>query len=289
MITNKFGETYYKLGLHLHSTRSDGSRSPEEIAREYRLDGYDAIALTDHWVYGEGGTLEGLHIISGCEYNLGESDTISGVMHILSLFAKENPNPPRDASAQAVVDAINSKGGIAVLAHPAWSLNTPAELMALNGVVGTEVYNAVSDAGQSLRPYSDYYIDICANNGVYTHLLATDDAHAYDGSDNRLGWIMVRADELSDEALADAIRRGDFYSSEGPELRAVRDGKRLIIDTSPCEIIGTLSNTCWAWGRVLRGTDITHFEYEIKDEEKWVRVEARDKNGKRAWSNIFVI
>lgn len=289
MITNKFGERYYKLGLHLHSTRSDGSRSPEEIAREYKLDGYDAIALTDHWVYGEGGTLEGLHIISGCEYNLGESDTISGVMHILSLFAKENPNPPRDASAQAVVDAINSKGGIAVLAHPAWSLNTPAELMALNGVVGTEVYNAVSDAGQSLRPYSDYYIDICANNGVYTHLLATDDAHAYDGSDNRLGWIMVRADELSDEALADAIRRGDFYSSEGPELHAVRDGKRLIIDTSPCEIIGTLSNTCWAWGRVLRGTDITHFEYEIKDEEKWVRVEARDKNGKRAWSNIFVI
>lgn len=289
MITNKFGERYYKLGLHLHSTRSDGSRSPEEIAREYRLDGYDAIALTDHWVYGECGTLEGLHIISGCEYNLGESDTISGVMHILSLFAKENPNPPRDASAQAVVDAINSKGGIAVLAHPAWSLNTPSELMALNGVVGTEVYNAVSDAGQSLRPYSDYYIDICANNGVYTHLLATDDAHAYDGSDNRLGWIMVRADELSNEALADAIRRGDFYSSEGPELRAVRDGKRLIIDTSPCEIIGTLSNTCWAWGRVLRGTDITRFEYEIKDEEKWVRVEARDKNGKRAWSNIFVI
>lgn len=289
MITNKFGERYYKLGLHLHSTRSDGSRSPEEIAREYRLDGYDAIALTDHWVYGECGTLEGLHIISGCEYNLGESDTISGVMHILSLFAKENPNPPRDASAQAVVDAINSKGGIAVLAHPAWSLNTPAELMALNGVVGTEVYNAVSDAGQSLRPYSDYYIDICANNGVYTHLLATDDAHAYDGSDNRLGWIMVRADELSNEALADAIRRGDFYSSEGPELRAVREGNKLIIDTSPCEIIGTLSNTCWAWGRVLRGTDITHFEYEIKDEEKWVRVEARDKNGKRAWSNIFVI
>jgi ParB family chromosome partitioning protein len=28
---------------------------------------------------------------------------------------------------------------------------------------------------------------------------------------------------------------------------------------------------------------------EIKDEEKWVRVEVRDENGKKAWSNIFVI
>ncbi len=289
MIINKFGEKYYKLGLHLHSTRSDGSRSPEEIAREYKLDGYDAIALTDHWAYGEGGELEGLHIISGCEYNLGGSDTISGVMHILSLFTKENPNPPRDASAQVVVDAINAHGGIAVLAHPAWSLNSPSELMALNGVVGTEVYNAVSDAGQSLRAYSDYYIDICANNGVYTHLLATDDAHAYDGSDNRLGWIMVRADELSDDALACAIRCGDFYASEGPDLRAVRQGNKLIIDTSPCAVIGILSNVCWSWGRTVRGEELTHFEYEIGNEEKWVRVEARDKNGKKAWSNIFVV
>lgn len=289
MITNKFGEKYYKLGLHLHTRRSDGSKTPEEVAREYKLDGYDAVAFTDHWVYGDGGNIEGLHIISGCEYNLGHSDTISGVMHILSLFAKENPNPARDATAQEVVDAINDKGGIAVLAHPAWSLNTPEELFKLKGVVATEIYNAVSDAGQSLRPYSDYYVDICANNGVYPYLLATDDAHAYDGSDNRLGWVMVRADDLSDEALSNAIRCGDFYASEGPDLRVVREGKKLIIDTSPCEIIGTLSNTCWAWGRVLRGKDLTHFEYEIKDEEKWVRVEVRDENGKKAWSNIFVI
>ena len=289
MIINEFGEKYYKLGLHLHTTLSDGAKSPEDVAKEYKLDGYDAIALTDHWVYGDGGSLGGLHIIPGCEYNLGGNETIAGVMHILSLFAKSNPNPSRDAAPQEVIDAINANGGIAVLAHPAWSLNHPSALSDLNGIVATEIYNAVSDAGQSLRPYSEYYVDICANAGVYPMLLATDDAHAYNGADNRLGWVMVKADELTNDALSDAIKRGDFYATEGPTLHVTREGKKLIIDTSPCQIIGTLSNLSWEWGRVLRGDDITHFEYDIRDNEKWVRVEARDKNGKKAWSNIFVI
>ena len=289
MIINEFGEKYYKLGLHLHTTLSDGAKAPEEVAKEYKNDGYDAIAFTDHWVYGEGGTLEGLHIIPGCEYNVGSNETIEGVSHILSLFASSNPNPNRDASPQEVVDAINKENGIAVLAHPAWSLNKPSDLINARGIIATEIYNAVSDAGQSLRPYSDYYVDICANAGVYPLILATDDAHAYNGADNRLGWIMVKAQELTNEALATAIRQGDFYASEGPTLHVERQGRKLIIDTSPCEIIGTVSNLSWRWGRVARGNDITHFEYEAGETEKWVRVEARDKNGKKAWSNIFVL
>ena len=289
MITDKFGDKYYKLGLHQHTTLSDGRKTPEEVAREYKLDGYDAIALTDHWVYGEGGEIEGLHIIPGCEYNVGGNETISGVWHILSLFASENPSPKRDAKPEEVVNAINDKGGIAVLAHPAWSVNTPEDLINLKGIIATEIYNAVSDAGQSMRPYSDYYVDLCANKGNYPLILATDDAHAYNGKDNRLGWVMVKASELSDKALSEAIRQGDFYATEGPYLHVERQGDKLIIDTFPCEIIGTISNLSWDRDRVLRGEDITHFEYEIRQNEKWVRVEARDKNGKKAWSNIFVV
>ena len=289
MIINSLGEKYYKLALHLHTTVSDGRKTPGEVAREYKADGYDAIAFTDHWKYGEGGELEGLKIISGCEYNIGGNETIEGVYHIVSLFTKENPNLKRDATPQEAVDAINAAGGIAVLAHPFWSVNTPEDLINLNGVFATEIYNAVSDAGQSMRPYSDYFIDLCANKGAYPYIFATDDAHAYYGKDNRLGWVMVKADELTNEALLQALKRGDFYATEGPYLRAYRDKNKLIIDTSPCEIIGTISNLSWDRDRVLRGEDLTHFEYEIREKDKWVRVEARDKDGKRAWSNIFVL
>ena len=289
MIVTKTGDKYYKLGLHLHTTLSDGKKTPEEVAKEYKEGGYDAIALTDHWVYGQGGEIEGLHIISGCEYNLGTNETIEGVSHIVSLFTKEDPKIPRDAADQEVVDAINREGGIAVLAHPAWSLNDPEDLINLKGVVATEIYNAVSDAGQSLRPYSDYYVDICANRGVYPKILATDDAHAYNGADNRLGWVMVKAEEFTDEALKNAIINGDFYATEGPELYVMREGNKIVIETSPCSVIGTLSNLSWAWQRTIRGENLTHFEYEIRENDKWIRVEARDKNGKKAWSNIFVV
>lgn len=290
MIVNKFGEKYYKLGLHLHTVLSDGSKLPKEIAKDYKFHGYDAVAFTDHWIHGKGGYLEGLHIIPGCEYNIGEGDdTISGVIHILSLFAKSNPNLNKDASTQEIVDAINNNNGIAVLAHPAWSLNSPSILVDVKGIVATEIYNAISGVKQNLRPYSDYYVDICANSGIYPLILATDDAHYYDGTDNMRGWIMVKSDSLTDEALSSAIKCGDFYASEGPELYVRKKGKTLIIDTSPCTIIGTYSNLAWDEFRVLRGDNITHFEYTVRNEEKWIRVEARDKNGKRAWSNIFVL
>ena len=64
---------------------------------------------------------------------------------------------------------------------------------------------------------------------------------------------------------------------------------RCLKYTSPCSVIGILSNVSWAWGHVKRGENLTYFEYEIRDDEKWVRVEARDAGGKRAWSNIFAV
>lgn len=289
MKTDSHGKKYFKLGLHIHTTVSDGAKSPEDAAKEYLADGYDAIAFTDHWIYGEGGELSGLPIISGCEYNVGKGETVSGEMHILALFTERDPAPPRNATRSEIVDAIRKAGGIAVLAHPNWSLNTPDDLEALPGIEATEIYNAVSDAHWSMRPYSDYFIDLCANRGMYPAIFATDDAHYYDGSDSRHGWIMVEAESTSREDLIRAIRERRFYASEGPDVLAERRGNKIIADTSPASVIGILSNRTITPHRTARGDNLTHFEYEIQPGERWIRVEVRDKNGKRAWSNTIVI
>ena len=44
--------TYKKGNLHTHTTWSDGMHTPKETAEHYRSQGYDFLALTDHWVYG---------------------------------------------------------------------------------------------------------------------------------------------------------------------------------------------------------------------------------------------
>ena len=63
MFTDLTGKKRLKLGLHTHTTLSDGSKTPAEVAAIYKAAGYDAIALTDHWVYGEGGEIGGLTIL----------------------------------------------------------------------------------------------------------------------------------------------------------------------------------------------------------------------------------
>ncbi len=284
MYTDKFGNKYYKVALHLHSTLSDGALTPEEIALSYKESGYDAIALTDHWYYGESRELCGLRIISGAEYNLGSN---TDTMHIVGFGMKADPCIDKEDSRQAVIDGINAHGGAAVLAHPAWSLNSVSETKELNGFAATEIYNAVSEEGQSLRAYSDHFIDICAVNEMYFGLLATDDAHYYRGVDDRRGWVMVKANELSDEAIVKAIKNRDFFATQGPFLDVKREGDTLIIDTSPCDKIAVLSGCAWLPNRVAEGQNITHHEYTLRGEEKWARVEIRDGD-KRAWSNIFV-
>ncbi len=288
MIFGKNNEKYYKVALHQHSTISDGKLSPEEIAALYKSRGYDAIAFTDHWKYHASGNIDGMLILAGCEYDTGFCDTIEGVMHIVGIGMKEQPRLTKDNSRQEIIDKINATGGIAVLAHPAWSLNTLEDAESLHGFVAAEIYNAVSEAHESQRAYSDHFVDVSANRGYYYKIFATDDAHYYDGTDETHGFVYVKAKELSECAILEAIKNGEFFASQGPELFVKREGNTLIIDCSPCAIVGVMSNLSFQRGRTLRGEDVTHFEYEFKDDESWARVQVRDKYGNFAWSNIFV-
>lgn len=286
MIRDKLGNTWYKVGLHIHTTLSDGKKTPEEVIARYRDNGYDAIALTDHWHYGAGGEQDGMLILSGCEYNSRGHDAVSGVMHIVGFGMETEPALDRDATRQQIVDAINGCGGIAVLAHPAWSMNTVDDARELTGIAHTEVYNAVSESHQSMRAYSDNFVELCANAGIYYGLLATDDAHYYDGTDDAKGWVMVKAKGLTREEILKALRNGDFYASRGPQLQVTREGNRFTVECSPCTYVAALSNLAWTAGRITRGQNITHFEYECKETERWLRFQCCDEQGNLAWSNV---
>lgn len=289
MYTDKQGRNWYKVGLHIHTTNSDGARSPEEAALIYKNAGFDAIAITDHWQYHKEDEINGLKIISGCEYNIGGGDSAEGVMHIVGIGMKREPQLTRENTRQEVVDAINKTGGMAVLAHPAWSLNTIKDAKELNGIAATEIYNSVSDVGESSRPYSGYFVDVLANDGIFYNLIATDDTHYYDGSDETKSYIMVNAVSDSAEDILKAVSDGNIYASQGPKLYVQRVDDKIIVDCSECVKIDFLSNIVWDDGKIIRGTNLTHAEYEVKDFIKWVRVEVCDTNGNYAWSNIIRI
>lgn len=119
--------------------------------------------------------------------------------------------------------------------HPnfGWAV-TAEDLMDLDGERFFEVYNGhplVHNAGDSLRPSTERIWDIvltmrltAGHDVVYG--IATDDAHNYTQSDSTRanparGWVMVRAAELTPEAIVASMEAGDFYASTGVTLTDV--------------------------------------------------------------------
>ena len=179
MYVDMLGKTRIKLGLHTHTTLSDGRATPEEAARIYRDAGYDAIAITDHWKYGEEQEVDGLRILSGCEYDIGGNDG-SHAVHIVGVGMTSDPQIPADwknmqktafVKAAEVIKKIKLFNGLAIVAHPAWSLNTPEQIMTLGDFDASEIYNAVSECGMSDRAYSDVILDQLATAGRLTNLI----------------------------------------------------------------------------------------------------------------------
>ncbi len=284
------GRLAYKVGLHIHTTRSDGKLSYEDVIALYKKNGYDAVAVTDHWVWNDTERVNGIPVISGAEFNIGGNDAGGfGVYHILGIGCDSNPECEKNDSAQTLIDKIHAKNGIAILAHPAWSLNTPEQILALQGIDMTEIYNSVSDAHESVRPYSGVIIDQIASRGLYIPIHAADDSHYYDGTDSCIAYVWLYSDSASIEDIKSALLKGDFYSTMGPDIDVKYDGEKVTVKTSPVSKIAILSNIVWNGNHVLRGKEITEMVYEPHTKEKFLRIEATDSEGKTAWSNIIVL
>lgn len=298
MFTDAQGKKRLKIGLHTHTTLSDGKKTPEETARIYAAAGYDAVALTDHWVYGEAKVIEGLQILSGCEYNVGGNDARDAVYHIVGIGMERDPGLTKELrddpamssaeKAKIIIRSIRDASGLAVLAHPAWSLNTPAQCLAIGDFDATEIYNSVSEQGMSDRPYSGLIVDMLASeNGFDKPLLATDDAHYYTGDECR-GMVMVEADAAEEMGLVAAIRAGKFYATQAPEVHLSRgeDGNIHLACSQASKIV-FFSNVVWTRGRVVRGEGLTEATYAPYPNDVFVRAEVTDADGNCAWSNII--
>ncbi len=147
----------------------------------------------------------------------------------------------RERTGQAMFPHIN---------HPnyGWAV-TAEDLIALEGERFFEVYNghpAVNTDGDDLRPSTERLWDIVLAERLsrgqdVMYGIATDDAHNYHEFDDNhanpgRGWVMVRAEELSAEAIVTAMEAGDFYGSSGVVLDDVAhaDG-RLTLRIRPAE------------------------------------------------------
>jgi hypothetical protein len=291
---------FYRGNLHTHSNKSDGVLSPEEVCRRYHAEGYDFIALTDHFVglYDYPITeaseyrSDGFTTIPGAELHTGVMENGS-MWHIVAVGLPAGFAPP-DApdlkpvagmeSGPDIARRARDAGAFVVLAHPHWSGLSEADARSISAAHAVETYNhscfVDDDRGEGFLT-----LERLLNEGRRLNLIATDDAH-FTTSDHFGGWVMVRAEENSPEALLEALKAGAYYSSQGPEIHDIR------IEKSAVEVECTPAASIFVQGRgvsaaSLHGEAMTRGRVSL-DRLKgspWLRVSIADRAGRRAWSN----
>lgn len=74
--TEEDGYHAYKANLHCHSTFSDGTKTPEQLKKDYMAHGYSAIAFSDHKLFIRHNELtdENFVALNACEIDIEDSD-----------------------------------------------------------------------------------------------------------------------------------------------------------------------------------------------------------------------
>jgi hypothetical protein len=178
-------------------------------------------------------------------------------LHVNATNLRDRIEPQHGTSVTDVlqrnIDAVLAQRdsiGVPIMAHVnhpnfVWAVS-PDDLVPLVGEHFFEVYNGhplVHNYGEGERPGTEAMWDYVnarrlASNRPLLYGLAVDDAHNY--FDVRVGkanpgrgWVMVKADALSPDALIPAMERGDFYASSGvslAELEVSGDRIRVLIE-----------------------------------------------------------
>lgn len=283
---------WYKGNLHLHTSASDGTYAAEAHIRGYREMGYDFLAVTDHHIVVtdfERPAGDDFLVLSGMEVDV--RDAYHGKnYHFVVPEAKALPPISKGMAPQEVLNMIRESGGMAILAHPYWSGLTLADMLAVEGYIGLEIFNTVCER-EIARGLSRVHWDNLLEAGRTPLGFATDDAHCNRTYTSEVfqGWIMVKAPRLEEESILESIERGCFYSSCGPSIRKVEIQDGVVrVSSSPVLTMNFVCNH--GRGRQIcarYGDTLTEGEYALRGSETYVRVECIDSLGRAAWSNPF--
>ena len=291
---------FFRGNLHTHSPLSDGVLEPEEVCRRYADEGYDFLALTDHFVglynYPIADTKRfrsnSFTTILGAELHSGAMSN-GELWHILAVGLPEDFAPSNSPHFRPVDDQesgaeiarrAREAGAFVAVAHPQWSGLTLDDARGIEAAHAVEIYNHGCAIGCD-RPDGFHTLDLLLTEGRKLTLVATDDAHFYE-PDHFGGWVMVKAEANDPEALLASLKAGTFYSSQGPEIRNIELEKRhVVIECSAVETAIVQGQGTAAVATHGASMTIARIPRDRFIASPWLRVSIRDRAGRRAWSN----
>jgi hypothetical protein len=272
------------------------------VASWYREHRYNFLVLTDHNYLTDVTGLNAVH--GGSEKFLlipGEEVSASHArkpIHINAFNPSKVVEPQQGESVAATiqnnVNEIRRADAIPSLNHPnfGWAV-TVDDMLAVKGLGLFEVYNghpAVNNPGGGGFPSLDEMWDALLTAGRELYGVAVDDAHVFKQfgkafSNPGHGWVEVRAETLTTQAILSAIASGDFYSSTGVKISdIVSAGPEFRVEIEPATWEKVTTYFIGEGGKVLGRSFDRKAVYRYTGSEKYVRARVESSSGARAWT-----
>ncbi len=319
---------WFKGNTHTHSLNSDGDVPVDDVVRWYRTHGYHFTVITEHEYFTDVGPLNGIFampnrflVIAGQEVTQRIADPAHrlgvrqahvnalGTSRLVPTLGERNI-----ATGMTIAEtyarngaAIRAAGGIVQVNHPNFIWSVPlGDMMDLPDSTLFEVWNGHpivynlggTDSTGQVMLSTEARWDSVLSRGKLLFGVADDDSHSYKPQDAEnpdmarpgRGWIWVRADTLSRDAIIRSLQRGDFYASTGITLRDLRvSSAEYALEIAPAGDRRYLTEFIGMNGRVLARSTTLRPSYHMKGDERYVRARISDSSGRMAWTQPVMV
>jgi len=218
------GPGWYRGDLHAHSLHSDASWDVPDLVQYARDHKLDFITLTDH------NTVSGLPQVESLAgddlLTMGGMELTTYYGHAVVLGTRKwfewRLDTDDHFTMPQLADRVLASGALFVTAHPmapgdpeCSGCHWEYEDMLPGNSPAVEIWNG------GWSPYNQMTVEMYyqwLNEGHKISATAGSDMHGPPDPDRRGGRNVVYAEELSEEAILEAVRKGRSYISAGPDL-----------------------------------------------------------------------
>lgn len=316
----------FKANLHCHTTLSDSKLTIDEVKKNYMDKGYSIVAFTDHDVFLPHNDLSDKNFLAlnsfEAEFHdwkeeyrparrtthinmiaLDKNITKQPCFHRSEYtwycpqsskdmvdFDENEPDFVREYTPENInlyMKKCKEKGFFVTYNHPKWSNENYNEYSKYTEMNGLEIMNG-STLESGYMEYNFNAFDDLLRQGKKIFCLGGDDTHS--NIDCFFAWTIIRANKLTYEEVAKSLKTGNFYATNGPQIKELyiedgimhvktSDAKRITFSTGVRHIKSFYNKD---------GSSVNEGQFEIDYEhDKYVRVTVMGQDGTICFSNPY--
>ncbi len=318
---------FYKANLHSHSVISDGMLTAKEMKDFYMERGYSIIAFTDHDIFIPHNdltddnflALNGYEIEVGFTYDIKFRElkichfcliALDPEMNTQYFYHRTRPVNFKDEYRHLInadektldfetertpecismmMKTARDNGFFVTYNHPTWSLENYTDYINYHNMHAMEICNygcVVSGHPE----YNERVYDDMLRAGKKIYCIGTDDNHNCNGDEDSFGaFTVIKAENLEYKTVADALVKGNFYASQGPEIfELYYEDEKVYVKCSDAKTIRLSTD-----GRRVKrfeapcGETINEAVFELTPDDKYIRITIVDAEGKHANTNAY--